>query len=90
MLIRIPKGWELPEREATPEHVYWNRRQLLAAAGFAAGAPLLRGAGEPPKRNPKFTLDRPITEEWAATSRKSRKPSKTTSASSKFRLGRSK
>jgi sulfoxide reductase catalytic subunit YedY len=68
MLIRIPKGWEIPEREATPEHVFLNRRQLLAAAGFAAAAPLLRAAGEPPKRNPKFTLDRPITEEWAATS----------------------
>jgi sulfoxide reductase catalytic subunit YedY len=70
MLIKIPKGWEIPERTATPEHVYLNRRHLLKAAGFLAAPPLLHAAGEPsaPKRNPKFTLDRQITEEWAATS----------------------
>jgi sulfoxide reductase catalytic subunit YedY len=32
-------GWHLPERSATPESTYWNRRQVLAALGFtAAGA----------------------------------------------------
>jgi sulfoxide reductase catalytic subunit YedY len=68
MLIRIPKGWEIPEREATPESVYLNRRQILAAAGFLGTAALLK-AGDSPypaKRNPEFTLDRPITEEAAA------------------------
>jgi sulfoxide reductase catalytic subunit YedY len=73
MLIRIPKGWELPEREATPEHIYVNRRQILNAAGFLGATSLLSGAVDskgpyPAKRNPEFTLDRPVTEEWAATS----------------------
>jgi len=71
MLIRIPRGWEIPEREATPESVYLNRRQLLAAAGFLGVEGLLAAATTnspyPAKRNPQFTLDRPITEEWAAT-----------------------
>jgi hypothetical protein len=64
MLIRIRKGWEIPEREATPESVFLNRRQLIAAAGLLS-VPSLAGAA--PKRNEKYTLDRPITEEWAAT-----------------------
>src|SRR5579883_1619978 len=71
MLIKIPKGWEIPEREATPESVYLNRRQLLAAAGFLGVGSLLEGATSgsgpyPAKRNEKFTLDRPITPEEAA------------------------
>ncbi len=39
MLIKIPRGWEILEREVTPEHVYLNRRQFLAgaSAGFVAG-----------------------------------------------------
>jgi len=64
MLIRIPKGWEIPEREATPESVYYNRRQILRAAGFLA-APLFADPYAA-KRNPEYKLDRPITEEWAA------------------------
>ncbi|MCS7025662.1 MAG: protein-methionine-sulfoxide reductase catalytic subunit MsrP [Bryobacteraceae bacterium] len=71
MLIRIPKGWEIPEREATPESVYFNRRQLLQAAGLMGLInPLTATESKSPypaKRNPEFTLDRPITEEWAAT-----------------------
>jgi sulfoxide reductase catalytic subunit YedY len=35
MLIKIPKGWEIPERLATPEDVYLNRRKLLAGASAA-------------------------------------------------------
>jgi sulfoxide reductase catalytic subunit YedY len=61
MLLRFPKGWQLREALATPESVYLNRRQLLAAAGL----PTILSAAT---RNPEFTLDRPITEEWAATS----------------------
>jgi sulfoxide reductase catalytic subunit YedY len=75
MLIRIPKGWEIPEREATPEAAFLNRRQILAAAGFLGGLLETEDAARadskslyPAKRNPEFTLDRPITEEWAATS----------------------
>ncbi len=33
MLIRIPRGWELTERLATPEDVYLNRRKFLRALG---------------------------------------------------------
>jgi len=36
MLIRKRRGWEIPEREATPEGVYLNRRQLLRSMGFTA------------------------------------------------------
>ncbi len=32
--LKFTKGWEIPEREATPEHVYWNRRQFIRALGF--------------------------------------------------------
>jgi sulfoxide reductase catalytic subunit YedY len=71
MLINVPRGWEIPEREATPEHAYRNRRQILRSLGFLAAAPWLSAAEAkgpyPAKRNPQFTLDRPVTEEWAAT-----------------------
>jgi methionine sulfoxide reductase catalytic subunit len=71
MLIKIPQGWEIPEREAIPESVYFNRRQILKAAGFFGAAGLLAGATTganpyPAKRNMEFQLDRPITPEWAA------------------------
>ncbi len=32
MLIRIPKGWEIPERDATPEALYRSRRRFLQGA----------------------------------------------------------
>ena len=34
MLIRRKKGWELPERSATPEAHYVDRRRLLAGIGI--------------------------------------------------------
>src|SRR5215467_2110273 len=34
MLIRRKKGWELPERIATPEARYVDRRRLLAGMGI--------------------------------------------------------
>jgi methionine sulfoxide reductase catalytic subunit len=76
MVIKVPEGWELPEREATPESIYLNRRQILKAAGFMASGigGLLSAATTagknpyPAKQNPEFTLDRPVTPEWAATS----------------------
>ena len=77
MLIKVPKGWEIPEREAAPESWWHNRRELLRAAGFlgigALAAPArIHAATEsksryPAKQNPEYTLDRPVTEEWAAT-----------------------
>ena len=36
MLIRKPKGWEIPEREVTPEGAYLNRRELVRSMGFTA------------------------------------------------------
>jgi methionine sulfoxide reductase catalytic subunit len=72
MLIKVPKGWEIPEREATPEDIYLNRRQILLGAGFLGVQSLLRAATEsavpyPAHRNPEFVLDRTITAEQAAT-----------------------
>ena len=53
MLVRTRKGWELPERAATPESVYLNRRTLikgLAAGPILLGAPaLLAGCDEAPQ-----------------------------------------
>ena len=46
MLIKIPKGWEIPERHVTPESAY-RRRDLfkvgLGAAGIGATAVTLLG-----------------------------------------------
>ena len=64
MLIKIPRWWEIPERHATPEHVYLNRRKLLKSFGFLGASGVLAAT----TRNQEFTLDRPITEEWAAES----------------------
>jgi sulfoxide reductase catalytic subunit YedY len=91
--IRIPKGWELPERELTPEWAFLNRRELLRRMGFAGigAAAYLAGCGSsevdaqgelawkptgiagknpnaalyPAARNPRFSLDRPLTAEKA-------------------------
>jgi sulfoxide reductase catalytic subunit YedY len=34
--LRVPRSWEIPERLATPEGVYLNRRQVLRAMGLGA------------------------------------------------------
>ncbi len=34
-LIKISPGWEIPERLATPEEVYMDRRRFLQALGFS-------------------------------------------------------
>ncbi len=71
MLIRSPKGWEIAERHATPEETFLNRRSLLKAAGFLGMQGLLSAAVNSDvyaaKRNPDYTLDRPVTDEQAAT-----------------------
>ncbi len=51
MLIKIAKGWELPEREATPEAVFRDRRRLIktiAAGPVLLGAPALLAACDEP------------------------------------------
>ncbi|MEM9592109.1 MAG: protein-methionine-sulfoxide reductase catalytic subunit MsrP [Pseudomonadota bacterium] len=75
MLIKIPRGWEIPERLATPENVYLNRRAFLAGSGSVALAGALpdmafaaQGADPsaglyPAKRNPKYKISRQLTPE---------------------------
>ena len=80
MLIRKKRGWELPESVATNEAVFWDRRRLAKA--IAAGPILAAGFGSlsaladesdpsaglyPAKRNPRYALDRPITDEKYST-----------------------
>jgi sulfoxide reductase catalytic subunit YedY len=81
MLIRRKKGWELPESAATSEAAFHDRRRLIQglAAGPILASGLLRGvsvlAAEadpssglyPVKRNDKYAIDRPLTDEKAAT-----------------------
>jgi sulfoxide reductase catalytic subunit YedY len=71
------RGWEIPERLATPEQFFLNRRAFLAATGASALSlsPELGFAQRiadlpdpsrdlyPVKRNDKYVLDRPITDE---------------------------
>ncbi len=78
MLIRRRRGWELPESAATPEAVFLGRRAMIKA--IAAGPILAPALGSalaaeedpsaglyPAKRNPRYTLDRPLTDEKLAT-----------------------
>lgn len=77
--------WAIPEREATPESVFIDRRRFLmgalgVVAGGIGGTTALASAAEktsgvppdrtldlyPAKRNPAFTLVRPLTEESVA------------------------
>jgi len=70
------RGWDLPDRLATPEHLVFSRRALLAGGASAiALAPLGANAQRvtdvpdptadlyPGKRNDTYKLDRPITDE---------------------------
>jgi sulfoxide reductase catalytic subunit YedY len=83
MLIRIRRGWEIPEARATPEAMVTARRSLLGAgAMLAAGAGSAQAqwrlfGGSPIKeqprkpleaaRNPRYEPGRPVTEEVHAT-----------------------
>jgi sulfoxide reductase catalytic subunit YedY len=73
------RGWEIPESQLTPEHLFFDRRKFLA--GSAAAIASLPGAAAaqrvsdavnladptadlyPAKHNDKYVLDRPITDE---------------------------
>ncbi|HEX4767636.1 MAG TPA: protein-methionine-sulfoxide reductase catalytic subunit MsrP [Lichenihabitans sp.] len=51
MLIRRRKTWEIAERDATPEHLFLNRRTAIAAGlaiGGAAAASFLLGSPDAP------------------------------------------
>ena len=81
MLIKRKRGWEIPEREATPEAIYNDRRRLLKAMGLGAIGLSVAGslsslaeaasdaAADPSaglypfKRNDRYTLDRPVTDQ---------------------------
>jgi methionine sulfoxide reductase catalytic subunit len=73
------RGWEMPERLATPEHLVFNRRAFLAGGAsalalmpYAAAAQRVEDLAKlpdpttnlyPAKRDDKYKLDRPITDE---------------------------
>jgi sulfoxide reductase catalytic subunit YedY len=73
--IHRPRSWEIPERLATPETVYLNRRAILKGFGLGMAAlsmsPSLAAAQEadptaglyPAKPNAAYKLDRPVTPE---------------------------
>jgi len=76
-VIRRP-GWALPEREATPEALFFDRRRALGLIGAGAvGAVLPRGdaaASElladlyPAPRDESYTIERELTPERLVTS----------------------
>ena len=73
------RGWEIPEKLVTPEHLIFNRRSFLAGgisafalAPYGANAQRVSDVAKlpdpsaelyPAKRNEKYVLDRPITDE---------------------------
>jgi sulfoxide reductase catalytic subunit YedY len=73
------RGWQIPDRFATPEHLAFSRRTVLtgaastlALAPYAANAQRLTDVANlpdpsadlyPVKHNEKYALDRPITDE---------------------------
>ena len=60
------KGWEVAERDVTPEHLVVRRRAVLGAAVGSVLLPsLARAQGAP--QNPKYTVDRALTVEKDAT-----------------------
>jgi sulfoxide reductase catalytic subunit YedY len=70
------RGWEIPDSQLTPDHLFFTRRSFMAGA---AATVALSGAAQaqrvsdldkiadstadlyPAKRNEKYALDRPIT-----------------------------
>tara|TARA_B100000470_G_C19747796_1_gene372286 strand:+ start:61 stop:1023 length:963 start_codon:yes stop_codon:yes gene_type:complete len=81
MLIKTNRSWKMPERDATSEHIFLNRRHFLSAMGLGTTTLIGRNVfaakrkiGDPTanlypaKRNEKFKLDRPLTEEKDAAS----------------------
>ena len=77
MVILKKRGWEIPESQATPEHIFLSRRSLIRGAATIAAAAALPGAGwaendptaalYPAKKNEKYVLDRLLTPEARAS-----------------------
>jgi sulfoxide reductase catalytic subunit YedY len=67
MHIMRRRGWELPERLATPEALVLSRRGALAGVGLLAAAPALAQQPATPPVNPKYQAGRALTSEKAAT-----------------------
>ena len=81
MLIKKKPSWQMPERDATSEQFFLNRRHFLSAMGLGTttliGGNVFAAKGKkmdptadlyPAKRNVNFKLDRPLTEEKDAAS----------------------
>jgi len=78
MLIKRRRGWQLGENQATPEGYYLQRRELVRAMGLGAVALTLpsiawadtkdpSAALYPAKRNDKYGVPAPMTEERQVT-----------------------
>jgi sulfoxide reductase catalytic subunit YedY len=74
------KGWEIPEREATPEDLFLNRRSFMRGAGVLGAGTILPGLSSlalaaedptaglyPAARNEAYKLDRELTPEQIAS-----------------------
>src|ERR1041385_6719544 len=72
------RGWDIPDRELTPAHLFLSRRTMIAgvtAVASGAGAAHAQRVSDlaklpdptadlyPAKHNDKYVLDRPITDE---------------------------
>jgi sulfoxide reductase catalytic subunit YedY len=72
------RGWEIPDRELTPERFFFDRRAFMTGAAAVTLAPAVANAQRvsdlsklddptsdlyPAKHNDKYVLDRPITDE---------------------------
>jgi methionine sulfoxide reductase catalytic subunit len=72
------RGWKIPDSQLTPEHLFFNRRTFMAGAAATmalSGAAHAQRVSDldkipdptadlyPAKRNEKYPLDRPITDE---------------------------
>ena len=61
------RGWDLPERDATPEHLVLGRRTLMAAAGIAGLILPVAARAQGAPRNAAFDPGRDMTAERDAT-----------------------
>ena len=78
MHVHRRPDWALPEREATPEHLFVSRRRALGLAGAGLTAALAPRAARaesdllaelyPAPRNDAYAMDRPLTPEDLVTS----------------------